>query len=224
MPRFDPVASLRVWAVETDVAGRVLRIPPLPAADWLPPLMTSSPLALLELADDIDVGGLLLDKELTAVELTDALNMLIESATGRTPWAAILLASFAREHWHVIGGELARAGVNFESISIGAALDAIYTTLCRLMDDKGIAKLNRALDHPPVDTIKPQAIRPPRGAKPLPASAEQYVRVRPKTVLHRPQDRQAAQSAQPTAPHAPHADSDPPASAATPLADHPPTG
>ena len=45
-PSFEPAASLRVWAVEVTVGGRVLRVPPLPAADWLPVVIRSDPMAV----------------------------------------------------------------------------------------------------------------------------------------------------------------------------------
>lgn len=224
MPTFDPAASLRIWAVEVDLAGFTLRIPPLPASDWLPILMRLEVLGLMELIEDVDLDEPLMDGTLKADQVVKALEELTEAATGRTQWCTMMLALSAREHWHVVGADLARAGVRFDQISIGAALDAIYGSLCRSMDEKGIAKFNRALEHPPVDTVQPREIRPPRGAKPLPASAEQYVRVRPKTVLRRPQDRQPAPSATPIGPPVPPAHSDPPASGATPTGDRPPPG
>jgi hypothetical protein len=216
MPKFDAVASLRIWAVEVELGGRTLRIPPLPAADWLPALMGADVLGLRRLADDIDLDELLLDEGVTVAELTEALELLLESATGRNPWSAFLLAHMAAEHWHVIGADLVRAGLRFESISIAAALDAIYGSACRSMDEKGIARFNAALDRPPAGTVKPEAIRAPRGAKPLPASAEQYVRVRPRSRLRRPQDRQGALTSQPTPPPAPPGHSDPTAGSAPP--------
>lgn len=219
MPRFDAAASLRVWAVEADLGSRVLRIPPLPAAEWLPVLMSGNLLGLLELADDIDLGELLLDEGVTLAEVNDALELLVESAAGRTPWCALLLASMASEYWHVIGADLARSGLDFEKVSIGTALDAVYGTLCRSMDEKGIGNLNRALDRPPVGVVKPETIRPPRGAKPLPASAEQYVRVRPRTQLRRPQDRQPSPTVEPTPPPAPPGPDGRPEAPPTPVPD-----
>lgn len=211
MPKFDATASLRMWAVETELGGRVLRIPPLPAAEWLPPLMTANLLGLLDLAEDVELEELLLDGSVTLADLTGALELLLESASGRSPWSALMLAYTAAEHWHVVGADLARIGVRFEAIPLGAALDAIYGSLCRSMDEKGIARFNGALDRPPVGTIKPEAIRAPRGAKPLPASAEQYVRVRPRSRLRRPQDRQGAPTARPTPPPAIPGEGGPPA-------------
>lgn len=211
MPKFDAAASLRMWAVETELGGRTLRIPPLPAAEWLPALMTANPLGLLELTEDVDLEELLLDGTVTLAALTESLELLLESASGRTPWCAFLLAYTAAEHWHVVGADLARIGVRFEAIPLGAALDAIYGSLCRSMDEKAIVRFNNTLDRPPVGAIKPEAIRAPRGAKPLPASAERYVRVRPRTRLRRPQDRPGAPTGTTTPPPGPPGRDDPPA-------------
>lgn len=219
MPKFDPIASLGIWAVEVELAGRVLRIPPLPAGDWLAVLMRLDLMGLLTMADEADVDAMLLDGEITYDELQDALTLLIEAAAGRSAWATFTLAHLAAENWHVVGGELARRGVRLDLLPLGAALDAIYGTLAQGMNDKGLKQLNLALDRAPVEIAPPR-----RAAAPLPANAEQYVRVRPRTVQRRPQDRQPAPSESPTPPLEPPADSGPADTSAPPpgaAADHP---
>lgn len=207
MPSFDPLAALKITAIEAVISGHVLRIPPLPAADWLPYLMDAHILGLLDLLEGDSVHDAL-DAGTTAEQLSATLEDMLTVATGRTPWAAFVLATAAREHWHTVGGELIRRGVRFEDISIAALLDAIYATMVARMDDKEIAKWHQLLDNPLSPNPQESTIRPPRGAKPLPAIAEQYVRVRPKTQLRRPQDRLGALSEQPTVPPAAHVDSD----------------
>lgn len=204
MSKVDPVASLRVWAVEVDVAGRTLRVPPLPAADWLPVLMSLDPLNVLDIADDVGIEGALLDGTLSYDALRGALESLVEMAAGRRCETALVLAGIASEHWAVVGGELARRGIRFADIPLGAALDAVYSVLCALTDEKGVAALNRALDGA-VATGAPRSRVP--APRPVPASAEQYVRVRPKTRLRRPQDHPADPNASPTPPPAPPAGS-----------------
>lgn len=198
MPHFDPAASLRIWAVEVTVGGRLLRVPPLPAADWLPPVMTTNPLAVLELVEDFDLAEVLLDGAVSVDELREGLVEIVEAAAGRTAMAAFAIAGAAAARWDVIGADLARVGLRFTEISIGAALDAIYGSLCRHMEEKALVEFNRMLDTPTVAESAPR--QPPRGAKPLPAIAEQYVRVRPKTVLRRPQDHPAGPSGPPSEP------------------------
>jgi hypothetical protein len=203
VPKFDPVASLRIWAVEVDLAGRVLRIPPLPAADWLPIVMRLDLNGLLDLADEIEIDELLLDGVITYEQLQDALTLLLEGAAGRPAWTTFALAHLAAEHWRTIGGDLARRGVQLGTLPLGGALDAIYGSLAAHMDEKGLAELHRVFDKAPDEPATPS-----RRYGPVPASAEQYVRVRPKTVQRRPQDPRGAPSAPPTALPDPPADSD----------------
>lgn len=195
-PQFDAAASLRLWAVEATVGGQLLRVPPLPASDWLPVLMAGDVMAVVGLLEDFDLAGALTDELFTVVELRDALVEVVEAVCGRSVVATFAIAGIAGDRWDVIGADLSRVGVRFDEISIGAALDAIYGSVCRALDEKGLAEFNRILQSPSGEVARP--VRQPRGAKPLPASAEQYVRVRPKTVPHRPQDRPDVSSGQPT--------------------------
>lgn len=193
-PRFDAAASLRIWAVEVTVGGRLLRVPALPAADWLPVVMTANPLAVVELLEDFDLAEALVDDGLTVDELRDALTEIVEAAGGRSSTAVFVIAGAASERWDVVGADLARAGVRFGEIPLGAALDAIYGSLIRHMDEKGVAEFNRLL-LAPADLSHP-------GRMPSPASGGQSVRERPKTQLLPRPDPQGGQSGQPSGPPA----------------------
>jgi hypothetical protein len=204
----DPVASLGIWAVEVDLAGRVLRIPPLPAGDWLPVLMRLDLRGVRSLIEDIGLRRMLLDGVITRAQLEDALERLVEGASGRSAWETFALAHLAAENWRRVGGELARRGVRLDLLPLGAALDAIYGTIAAGMDEKGLANLNRVLERQaPSDT--PPAVKGPRPPALVPASAEPYVRVRPKTVQRRPQDRLGAPIESPMPPPVLPADSGP---------------
>lgn len=195
-----------MWAVEVEVGGVTLRIPPLPASDWLPFLMSADILGTLDLVEDVDIEGMLLDGAVSIGALREALEQLVESAAGRSPWVAMVIAHTASAHWHVVGADLARVGMRFTEISLGTALDAMYGSLMRAMDEKGIKQFNDSLDRGPVTSAGP-AVPRALAARPLPASAEQYVRVRPKTRLRRPQDRQPVPPASPMPTPPPLADS-----------------
>lgn len=201
MPKVDPIASLGIWAVEIELAGRVLRIPPLPAGDWLPILMRLDLNGLLRIAEEVDVDEMLLDGLITAEQLEEALTLLLEAASGRPLWTTFALAYIAADNWQAIGGDLARRGVRLDVLPLGAALDAIYGALAANMDAKGVEQLHAALERP--------SVAPTRRVGPVPASAEPYVHVRPRTVQRRPQDLPPGPSAPPTPPPAPRADSDP---------------
>jgi hypothetical protein len=206
VPTFDPVASLRMWAVEVEVGGITLRIPPLPASDWLPFLMSADILGTLDLAEDVDIEGMLIDGVVSIDVLREALERLVESAAGRSSWVAMVIAHTASAHWHVVGADLARAGMRFIEIPLGAALDAMYGSLIRAMDEKGIKQFNDSLDRGPVTSAGP-AVPRALAERPLPASAAQYVRVRPRTRLRRPQGRQPGPPASPMPTPPPLADS-----------------
>lgn len=213
MPAFELEASLRIWAVDAVIAGVAVRVPPLPAADWLPVLASGDVTGVLRLAG-VNLRRQLIAGELTTSELIGALNAVIEQAAGRSSWAAMMLAGSAAAHWHVVGADLARVGVRFDVIPIGAALDAIYGSLCRAMDEKGIARLNASLDRPQgAQAEKGQQVPAHliKQAELLPATAEQYVRVRPKTRLRRPEPLPDGQTAQPTPRRRPRAGSGRPA-------------
>lgn len=195
-PQFDAVASLRVWAVDAVLGGRVLRVPALPASDWLPVLMTGDLMSVVGLLEDFDLAGGLTDDLFTVAELRDVLVEIVEAACGRPVAAALGIAGAAGQRWDVIGADLARVGVRFDQISIGAGLDAIYGSVCRALDEKGLAEFNRVIQLPLGEGPRP--VRQPRGAKPLPASALPYVQTRPKTRPRKPEDRQGDANAQPT--------------------------
>lgn len=197
MPRFDPEASLRIWAVETTLGEYVLKVPAVPAADWLPVLMSANPVMLLEMVEDFDLTDAILDGGVSAADVHKALLDLIEAAAGRKVRVAFGIAMAASERWDVLGADLARAGVRFDEISLGAALDAIYGSIMRHMpDEKAIASFNRVLDSSDgVDESVRRRI--PKDAKPLPASALQYAKTRPKTVLRRPSSLPDGQSGEP---------------------------
>lgn len=199
----DPTASMRVWAVEVDIGAVVARIPPLPASDWLPTLMEGDVFGVFGLVEGLDIEELLVDGEITINDAVGAAVKLIESAAGRSVWMSLALASLAKVRWLSIGSDIVRSSVRLDQVSLGAALDAIYGAITQGMDEKGVARLNATLFRPPAEFqlalgLEPFVDRFAREPKPLPASAEQYVRVRPKTVLRRPQDRQGAENVQPT--------------------------
>lgn len=151
----DPAASLRIWAVEVELGGRVFEIPALPAADWLPILMEVDPIKVLDLLrsspdDPDDLDNLLLSGRITADELGQALSDTIEEVAGRSLHAALVLAVAARTSWAIVNGDLTRRGFRWDRVSLGAALDAIYLTMSERLDAKGLERFNKLIDTPMV--------------------------------------------------------------------------
>lgn len=207
----DPVASLRQWAIEIPVGSTVLRVPPLPAADWIAALIGLDLWAVLDLAEGFDVEELLMEGGTTVAEVQDALLKVVASAAGRTPWAAMTLVHTATTHWQVVGAEMMRFAPRLDEMPFGAALDMIYATLGRCMDDKGMRSFNVALNNaPPELGGAPTRVRAERRIeRPLPASAEPFVRERAKTRLRTPPLRPGVPTSEPTPPPPPPSDSDP---------------
>lgn len=209
MPSFDPIASFEITAVEANIAGRLLRIPPLPASEWLPFLMqTSDAMRLLELLE-ADPTDELFDAGLaSADDVRSSLEGMLAVAAGCPAWAAYCLGATLREHWGVLGSKLL-GRVPFDSSPLGAVLVSVYGLIVDRLDEKTLSQFNLWLDTPMLPNRQSRQ-RPKFG--PVPANAEQYVRTRPKTQPRRPQDRLADQNAQPTSTPQGPADSGPQAS------------
>lgn len=158
----DPIASLRVWAVELELAGRTFQVPGLPAADWLPLLLAGDVFGVIDLMDDsAELDELIVTGEVDPRELTDAVHAVVEQACGRPVHVAILLAGVARTHWPLIGGELARAGFRWDQVPIAAALDAIRSVVMAHVKKDSGDRLQALFDSdvPPAGMVGPTASR-----------------------------------------------------------------
>lgn len=193
---FDPLPSLRMWAVDTEIAGRALHIPPLPAADWLPCLMANDAWAILDLADE-DPSVELLSDGLTVVELGDALRDVVAAVAGRSAQAALSIAVTAAGRWDLIGRHVARTGVRFDQIPIGMALDLLYDSIMQCLDKEQQEQFNRDLEDPATRETGATRFTALAG-QPPPTSAAQYAGGRPKTRIRTPQDHPDAQTGAPT--------------------------
>jgi hypothetical protein len=150
----DPIASLRCWPVEVELAGTVVQIPALSAADWLAVLM-SSPLDLeavfpglapgaLEIVDDLLYSG-----EMTVLELQDLALDVISMASGRPWWIAMRLIVSATSNWGLLGSDLALGGVDASKLSLGAWLDALFILIVRATPEDQLTMFFSKLEFPP---------------------------------------------------------------------------
>jgi hypothetical protein len=161
----DPVASLRIWAVELELGGRTYEVPALPAADWFPVISSMDLLQVLDLmpsslsGEGPDLDEMLLSGKVTGEEMTDALTSVVEEVTGRPYHAALVLAVAARDRWPVVGGELARRGFRWDEMPIGAALDAVYLTLVERIKAEDIPRFHALLETP-VASGRGRTVRP----------------------------------------------------------------
>jgi hypothetical protein len=127
----DPLASLKIWAVEV----LSWRIPPLDAATWLNVLL--APELDLEAIfpgfcdspTQMEVNMALLMGELDQEELADAILEAIEEISGRKWWVTLRLVRVFRSTWEVTGGLLASHGVDPRGMPLAAWLDVAYRLL-----------------------------------------------------------------------------------------------
>jgi hypothetical protein len=229
----DPLASMRCWAVDIELGGRVFEIPALPAVDWWPVVsemdlglildfITSSP------DDPHNVDDLLLSGAFTAQELTTTLTEAFEEVAGRSLHVAFVLATVAKTGWSTINGTLATAGFRWDEQPLGAALDALYAAIVERLDKEALDKFLALLDNETLTSGKPtkrhrkkvlDEFETMAGPKPTSGavatggpSGSGRPRTRPRLQPRRP----AARSASPRQPRGPRAGSGPAASSVGP--------
>lgn len=146
----DPVLSLRPWPVLLTVAGMELEIPALPATDWLQVLMKEEP-DLEEILTELCPQGtsLLFDESLDQEELWDILLELVEQASARHWWIAMRIINVCRASWNVLGAEMFYRGIDPNSLSLAAWLDAMLLVIIRAMDPKDVTMFNMKLEMVP---------------------------------------------------------------------------
>jgi hypothetical protein len=145
----DPLASLRVWAVDVEVGGRTFEVPASPASDWFPVLAGGDPLKIMDLVDQSGSDGLdelILSGDFDLEELGESLADAVREVTGRPPMVAYVLAYVAKTHWMTINGVMVSGGFRWDTMPIGAALDAIYSIVTRNMDKEDRGKFDALLE------------------------------------------------------------------------------
>jgi len=120
VPKFDAAASLGLWAIEVTIGEQVARVPPLPASDWLPVLMTGDARNALDLVEgDFDLTSALLHEGATVEDVVEQVTILVEAVAGRALVTALTIAEFARDRWDLIGPDMARIGLRFDQVPLG---------------------------------------------------------------------------------------------------------
>lgn len=152
----DPLASLRDWELEVDVAGRTYRLLPRSAAEWLA-VLVENPLdeaailpGMLAEQDQSELEDALLSGQVSAGELRNTVLEVIGLASGRDWWWTLRLVQTMVGSWLLVHGSLVAAGVDLSKMSLGAALDAVYVTCATRMDKERRQMFDRELEMPPV--------------------------------------------------------------------------
>lgn len=151
----DPLAALKIWAIEVELGEETFEVPARPASDWFLAVLaedTALPLipGLMEKDAEERINDLLLDGEIDIDLIVRRSRELLTEAAGRPWWEADRLVRSSGASWHIIGGELTRLGVDLDKVSLAAALNAIYVICVRTMDEKERNKFDIDLRLPPV--------------------------------------------------------------------------
>ena len=220
----DPLASMRCWAVEIELGGRIFEVPALPAADWWPVLVSADLSQILDFIvstpdDPFNLDDLILEGGLSGEDLAEALLDVIEETAGRSFHSAYVLADVAGMHWPVVNGALAQTGFRWDEQPLGAALDAIYSVVTSRLEKEPLAKFLAFLDNDTLTTGKRrgrnrdkimkefEAMAGPRPTAGAAATGEQSGSARPRIRPRHQPRRQAARSSGPRQPRAPRAGS-----------------
>lgn len=168
----DALAALKIWALEVELGGDTFVVPPHPAVDWFLAILDEDvPLPLIPGLMDGDaeerVADLLLDETVTAELIAVRSRELLTAAAGRPWWEADRLIRSSAASWHIIGGELTRLGVDLNTVSLAAALNAIYVICVRTMDEKERNRFDIDLRLPPigVEGVKAEEMYDQRAAE-----------------------------------------------------------
>lgn len=147
------LASLRVWAVEVELAGTVYRIPPRPAAEWMAAVLSGEPCpvvpGMLEPADQEDVIDALLEGRVKLADVEAANRDALSAASGWKWYEAERLIVSAGVEWRVVGGLLQGAGLDLSTCSLGAALSAMYAMAVTHMKKEDRFSFDAQLTAPP---------------------------------------------------------------------------
>lgn len=148
----DPVAALRCWAVDVDVAGQVYTVPARPAVDWLLAIVDGAWADIVPGLLDPDQSGPLQDAiaDLTVdpAEVRTAAQAALAEAAGTKWWTARTLAMSIAVTPEMVGLLMTR-GVDPAHVSLGGYLTAGYALAVRNMDKTQRARFDLDLQRPP---------------------------------------------------------------------------
>lgn len=138
--RVNPVASLWIRGVETDMFGQTWQIPAMSAAQWLE-LLWADPVNILDVFPGlVDAEDEMIDAcfrgETTLDDVVKVGLEIITEVSGYDYWVSLRMISALKEGWLQVGGSLIRAGVDAAAISLAAYLTAVFSWLAENMVPK----------------------------------------------------------------------------------------
>lgn len=148
----DPVAALRCWTIDVDVAGATYTVPARPAVDWLLAITDGAWADIVPGLLDPDQSGPLedaiADLAVDPDELRAAAQAALAEAAGTKWWTARTLASAITATPEMVGLLLTR-GIDPGHVSLGGYLVAGYSLAVRGMDKMDRARFDMDLQRPP---------------------------------------------------------------------------
>lgn len=229
----DPLASMRCWAIEIELGGRTYDVPALPAADWWPVLVSGDLGQILDFVtstpeDPFNLDDLLLEGRVDHKELAESLSDAVETVAGRSFHVAFVIVRVALSQWATVNGAIVRRGFRWDQQPLGAALDALYTTITENMTKENLDKFLALLEDetltqpgkkrkPPERVINEfESMAGPRPTAGVRSTDGQSGNARPRTRRQPRPPRQGARSSAPSEPPGRPAGSGPAASSSIP--------
>jgi len=155
---------LKPWPVVVEMHGLSLEIPALPAVDWLAVLMQTD-LSLDDFIDELmpDIEEKLYETDLDLEELYEVCLEVISVASARPWWVTLRLITIAKDHWHILSGEMLK--VDATRMSLYGWLDVLLLVILNSMEPKDTTMFSMRLETPPSDVeAKPEEMEMSAGA------------------------------------------------------------
>lgn len=148
--------SLQPWPVEISIGSCLLRIPAMPASEWVALLSSGEDILeeILGAVEDEDAVDDLIDAMLSGqVDAEDFARVAMETVTlvsGRPWWVTLGMIQVAVGAWDVIGGYVSLHNLRADQLSLQAWCDGLLATLMlHIPEDKRNSFLTRLKVPPP---------------------------------------------------------------------------
>jgi hypothetical protein len=153
----DPLAALKVWAIEVDLGGKTYRIEPTPAAGWFVAILREDALpivpGMMSVDDQVEIIDRLAFGEFGIEELTTAARDALETASGWRWWMADRMIRSAGQDWKVVSGQLIKRGIDLSTLPLGAVLNALYAMAVETLDTSKRSQFDFDLGRPPAGAL-----------------------------------------------------------------------
>jgi len=145
------VAALRIWPVTVDLGGATHRIAPYPAIRWIVPIIDDDWFSIIPgMLDPTDqtVDDALDNGTITYEDCVRAARDAVGVAAGVPWWSTVRLVRSVMSTPDVMG-ELLICGIDAQTMSLGAFVQAAYRVFTRDADKKQRAKIDQSIETAP---------------------------------------------------------------------------